>query len=304
MNRLDRLFGLLLELQDGRVRTAADLASRFGVTVRTIYRDAAALVNEGIPLRAEAGVGYQLKPGFFLSPLDFTPDEAVVLTLGLAWMEGHTGGRWARHTQTAQAKVTAALGPRARNEAERLSTLVSLFSEKRTLDLDDSRVRLCLKAVAERRTLALTYTSLKDRVSTDRVVEPRNLSYSGGAWYLEAWCRLRHEVRAFRFDRIDALGWHGEPVPDRPETSSAPRVWTVVVEVPETERRWVDERQHWGLTSQRPADRGVFYEYRIDDLGEILPWVLSWGPRVLVREPRELVDLVRSAAQNLVNMLT
>lgn len=304
MARLDRLFGLLLELQDGRVRTAADLAAHFGVTVRTIYRDAAVLVAEGIPLRAEAGVGYQLKPGFFLSPLDFTPDEAVVLTLGLSWVASHTRGRWSRLTQTASAKVSTALGPRARSEAERLTTLVSLFSEKRTLDLDDHRVRLCLKAVAEHRTLALAYTSLKDRITTERVVEPRNLSYSGGTWYLEGWCRLRQAVRAFRFDRIESLSWHGEPIPLRAETSGPPRKWRVIVEVPESEYRWVSERQHWGWTSEAPGDHGMLMEYHVDDLGEFLPWLLSWGPRVRVREPQELVDQARQAAQNLVNMLT
>ena len=305
MNRLDRLFGLLLELQDGRVHTAADLASRFGVTVRTVYRDTATLVSEGIPLRAEAGVGYQLKPGFFLSPLDFTPDEAIVLRLGLSWMASHTGGRWARQTQSASAKVAAALGPKARAEAERLTTLVTLFSEKRTLDLDDARVRLCLKAVAEQKTLKLSYTSLKDRTSTERVVEPRGLSYSQGVWYLDAWCRLREEPRAFRFDRMDALAWHGQSFPLRPVPApAATRAWQVVVEVPEAQRRWVTERQHWGWVSDEAAPGGVFARYAVDDLGEFLPWLLSWGANVKEREPAQLVALVRQTAENLRTLLT
>ncbi len=305
MDRLDRLFGLLLELQDGRVKTAAGLASKFGVSIRTLYRDAATLIREGIPLRSEAGVGYQLKPGFFLSPLDFTPDEAVVLRLGLAWMAGHTGGRWARLTQTSLAKVSAALGPRAKGEADRLATLVSLFSEKRTLDLDDSRVRLCLRALAEKKTLRLSYTSRRERLSTDRIVEPTGLQYSEGIWYLEAWCRLREGLRAFRFDRIDSLTWHGQPTAPRTLANSpAERRWEVVVEVPETERRWVTERQHWGWVSEEPAGDRVRLRYRVDDLGEFLPWLLSWGPRLRVAEPPELVQMVRAAAEEWQRMLT
>lgn len=304
MTRLDRLFGLLLELQDGRVHTAAQLAERFDVTVRTVYRDAATLVAEGIPLRAEAGVGYQLRPGFFLSPLDFTPDEAVVVRLGLSWMEGHTGGRWVQNTRSALAKVTAALGPRARAEAQRLTTLVTLFSGRHTLDLDDARVRLCLKAVSERKTLRLSYTSLKDKVVTERVVEPWKLSYSGGNWYLDGWCRLREQPRAFRFDRIDVLEWHGQGFELRPEVPSAKRAWMVAVEVPESQRRWVDERQHWGWFSDEERDDGVLSRYAVDDLGEFLPWLLSWGARVRVREPAELVDLVRQAADDLRTLLT
>lgn len=304
MNRLDRLFGLLLELQDGRVHTAAELAARFGVTVRTVYRDAATLVAEGIPLRAEAGVGYQLKPGFFLSPLDFTPDEAVVLRLGLSWMEGHTGGRWAQNTRAALTKVTAALGPRARTEAERLATLITLFSEKHTLDLDDPRVRLCLKAVSERKTLRLSYTSLKDKVTTERIVEPWGLSFSAGSWYVDGWCRLREQPRSFRFDRIDALTWDGQRFELRSASASAKRAWMVAIEVPEAQRRWVDERQHWGWISDEAREDGVLARYAVDDLGEFLPWLLSWGPRVRVTEPTELVDLVRRAAVELQRLLT
>lgn len=305
VTRLDRLFGLLLELQDGRVRTGSELAERFGVSLRTLYRDAATLVAEGIPLRAEAGVGYQLRPGFFLSPLDFTPEEAVVLRLGLAWMAGHTGGRWARQTQTAAAKVSAALGPRARSEADRLATLVTLFSEKRTLDLDDPRVRLCLKAVSERRTLALSYTSLKDKSTTDRIVEPLGLSYSHGVWYLDAWCRLRQGPRAFRFDRVEALTWHGQPLADRPPDPlpRQPR-WQVVVHLPEAERRWVSERQHWAWVAETPVEGGVDARYATDDLNEFLPWLMSWGPRVRVRAPFELVSLARQAGLDLHNLLT
>lgn len=305
MDRLDRLFGLLLELQDGRVKTAAALSALFGVSVRTLYRDAATLIREGIPLRSEAGVGYQLKPGFFLSPLDFTPDEAVVLRLGLAWMGGHTSGRWSRLTQTALTKVSAALGPRAKSEADRLATLVGLFSEKRTLDLDDSRVRLCLRALAERKTLRLSYTSLRERSSTERVVEPKGLQYSEGTWYLEAWCLLRNGLRAFRFDRIDSLAWHGQPAADRPVPSSGrDRRWEVLVEVPEAERRWVTERQHWGWVSEEPAGTAVLARYRVDDLGEFLPWLLSWGPRIRVISPPELVGMVRAAAEEWQRLLT
>jgi len=304
MNRLDRLFGLLLELQDGRVHTAAQLADRFGVTARTVYRDAATLVGEGIPLRAEAGVGYQLQPGFFLSPLDFTPDEAVVLRLGLSWMAANTGGRWAHSTRSALAKVSASLGPRARAEVERFTTLITLCFGKGNLNLDDPRVRLCLKAVSERKTLRLSYTSFKDKVPTERIVEPWGLSYSAGKWYLDGWCRLRDQSRSFRFDRIDDLGWDGQRFEPRPATPSAKRAWLVAVEVPEAQRRWVDERQHWGWISDEEREDGVLARYAVDNLDEFLPWILSWGPRVRLREPAELVEMVRTSIDELRTLLT
>ena len=63
--------------------TAAVLASELGVSLRTIYRDIGSLVAEGAAIEGEAGLGYVLKPGFFLPPLMFGEDELDALILGL-----------------------------------------------------------------------------------------------------------------------------------------------------------------------------------------------------------------------------
>jgi len=76
MNRIDRLFATLLLLQSKKRIRSQELAQRFGISRRTVYRDMAALMEMGVPIVSLPGEGYEMMPGFYLPPLLFTPDEA------------------------------------------------------------------------------------------------------------------------------------------------------------------------------------------------------------------------------------
>src|ERR1700720_1726919 len=77
MNRLDRLTAILIQLQSKRVVTAQEIAERFNVSLRTVYRDIRTLEEGGIPLTGEAGVGYSIMDGYRLPPVMFTKEEAT-----------------------------------------------------------------------------------------------------------------------------------------------------------------------------------------------------------------------------------
>src|SRR5690606_36539481 len=79
MNRFDRVTSILIQLQSRKVIKAQDLAERFGVSVRTIYRDIRSLEEAGVPLYGEAGVGYSMAEGYKLPPVMFTREEAMAL---------------------------------------------------------------------------------------------------------------------------------------------------------------------------------------------------------------------------------
>jgi len=91
MNRTDRLVAMVMRLQGRRVVRAEDMAAHFEVSVRTVYRDVAALGEAGVPIVGEPGVGYALVKGYHLPPLSLTRDEAAALFVGGA-LAG-SGGR-------------------------------------------------------------------------------------------------------------------------------------------------------------------------------------------------------------------
>ncbi|WP_093739355.1 helix-turn-helix transcriptional regulator [Sulfitobacter delicatus] len=80
----DRLVALIDILRDGQLHRAEDLAQRFDVSVRTIYRDMDKLIASGVPVAGTRGEGYRVTPAITLPPLSLTPAELEALNLGLA----------------------------------------------------------------------------------------------------------------------------------------------------------------------------------------------------------------------------
>ena len=86
MNRLDRLTAILIHLQSKRVVRASEIADRFEISLRTVYRDIRSLEEAGVPIGAEAGVGYFLE-NYHLPPVMFTNAEASALVFGGKFIE-------------------------------------------------------------------------------------------------------------------------------------------------------------------------------------------------------------------------
>ena len=81
MNRIDRLTAILIHLQSQKIVKAEEIADRFEISVRTVYRDVKALMEAGVPIGSEAGTGYFIVDGYHLPPVMFTQDEAGSMLL-------------------------------------------------------------------------------------------------------------------------------------------------------------------------------------------------------------------------------
>src|SRR3954469_10782685 len=103
VNRLDRALGILLLLRSGAGISARELARRFEVSTRTIYRDIEALSALGVPVYAERGRGggIRLLEGYFLPPVSFTQREALSLLLGVTLLGSLRGRPFAAEMETA-----------------------------------------------------------------------------------------------------------------------------------------------------------------------------------------------------------
>src|SRR2546428_6958524 len=111
MRRADRLFQIVQFLRGRRLTTAAFLAGRLGVSLRTVYRDVRDLSLSGVPVEGEAGVGYRLRAGFDGPPLMFTLNEIEALAVGARMGEAWGGPGLADSAGTAIEKIVAAPPP-------------------------------------------------------------------------------------------------------------------------------------------------------------------------------------------------
>src|SRR5256885_10574062 len=114
MRRADRLFQIVQFLRGRRLTTAAFLAGRLGVSLRTVYRDVRDLSLSGVPVEGEAGVGYRLRAGFDVPPLMFTLNEIEALAVGARMVEAWGGPGVAPSARTPSREIRPGRPPHPR----------------------------------------------------------------------------------------------------------------------------------------------------------------------------------------------
>ena len=173
------------------------LAEELGVSLRTLYRDILSLQGQGAEIEGEAGLGYVLKPGFWLPPLMLSSEEIEALVLGARWVGARTDDKLARAARDAIAKISAVLPPRLRDDVE-ASTLIVPGKAADAAAPDLATIRA---AIRSERKLALEYCDAQG-ARTERTIWPFGVGYFDEARVVMAWCELRQGFRHFRADRI------------------------------------------------------------------------------------------------------
>ncbi|WP_199175554.1 helix-turn-helix transcriptional regulator [Telmatospirillum siberiense] len=211
MSRIHRLFDLLQILRRHRCPVSgADLARTAGISLRTLYRDIAALQAMGAEIEGEPGVGYILRPGFLLPPLMFSEEEIEALALGARWVGKRTDKALAEAARNAIAKISAVLPSDLRHRLQDDALLVGPGWERtQSVDLKDLR-----RLLREERKLSMAYRDEKGLLS-QRTVWPITLGFFESTRILVAWCELRQDFRHFRIDRIEAADLLPERYPRR-----------------------------------------------------------------------------------------
>ena len=180
--------------------TAQDLAARFGVSVRTIYRDLDALREAHFPLLAEAGPGggYALDPGYRLPPINFTAREAALLVTAAEWLTRHRLIPFVDTLNDAVDKVRAVLPASTRTEVGHLiGTLSFVGVPSRPVDADVRRT--IEQAWYEGRSVRMVYDG--HRGVTERRIVIRRIVLDRAEVLLNTTDLDLGEARQFRLHR-------------------------------------------------------------------------------------------------------
>ena len=316
MNRFDRVTSILLLLQTRSVVTARFLADHFDVTLRTIYRDIRTLETAGVPIGAEAGVGYFLEAGYALPPICFTLDEAAALLLGEKLLKSRLDDASLADFQSALHKVRAVID---RSDNDFLSALDSdtavlpggepfPLSDNATPtppdaetrvrgDGDDRWLRECRAAVIHRHVVSITYRTPTQTTPTTRDIEPIGLFYYSSHWHLIAWCRVREAYRDFRLDRVDTFVAQAEQFARRSRLTlqqyldqqpSRDGLLDVELVFDSASARFVGEQRYsFGFVDEREHAEGVQMRFLTHLPDYMARWLLQFadGVRVVRGDP-------------------
>ncbi len=201
MRRADRLFDILQTLRVAtRPITAATIAERLEVTVRTVYRDIATLQARRIPIEGAPGLGYLLRQGFDLPPLMFTADEVDAIAVGARLVRRLRDPGLHSAADSVLRKVTTVLPQALRDSLTDAPFFVSDGGADAPRGIDLAQLRF---AIRHTRKLRISYADSHGR-QTQRTVWPVAMAYYVDVTILGAWCELRADFRHFRVERIVA----------------------------------------------------------------------------------------------------
>ncbi|MEV0285815.1 YafY family protein [Kribbella sp. NPDC050820] len=197
-----RLLLLLSLLQAHQHWTGPELATRLGVTTRTVRNDVERLRSLGYPVEASPGVagGYRLGAGAALPPLLLDDEEAVAVAVGLRTAAGGSVAGIEETSVRALAKLEQVLPSRLRH---RVSTLHSYTVQVPGSGpvVDPSVLTTLTTVCRDHERLRFDYASHAGTASV-RTVEPYRLAHLRGRWYLVAFDLDRADWRTFRVDRL------------------------------------------------------------------------------------------------------
>ncbi len=308
MNRTDRLLAIVLELQGKKRQRADDLAATFEVSSRTIYRDVQALCEAGVPIVSVPGRGYSLIEGYFLPPLSFTTDEATMLLLGSDFMAQSFDAQYRAAAQSAHRKIAGVLPDRLRVEVHSLQNSIHFVARGIDARPDEAaKLQRLRQAILDRTTVRFRYSARYPADNTRqthlRDADPYSLTHIGGAWYLAAYCHLRHSVRTFRLDRMDDLT-RLDATFERPAEFQlqrrdlfGPGSFDVHVRFDPEVVRWVRETPSFYAVAEEETPDGLLVTLHVRQETEILQWLLGWGRHVHILAPDSLRARVAEEAE-------
>jgi predicted DNA-binding transcriptional regulator YafY len=304
-----RVLAVLDLLQNHGQMRGDDLAARLEVDVRTVRRYALILRERGIPVEVKRGRygGYSLPAGY-RQPLALTKEEALALTYGLLGAGQQALGLNERDAARTLKKVTRVLPAATRDLIGALDGAVTFATPR--LSGDFGGAPECLDAVVQaiqaRYRVRIRYCAQTGDV-TERDVDPYQVAYRAGRWYLVGHCHLRADLRVFRLDHIQHARVLAETFTPQPVDAVA-AVERSIAQVP---WRWefavLADAPLATLRSRMPATVAIFHPQAdgvllrgfADDL-DVLACTLAGlrCPLVIVR-PDELRVRVRALADRL-----
>ncbi len=314
MNRIDRIAAILIQLQSRRVTKAQHIANRFGISLRTVYRDIRTLEEAGVPIIGEAGTGYSLADGYRLPPVSFTLDEATAFITAEKLVEKLTDQDNSSSFKSAMYKIRAVLRNADKDYLTGIDESVEVLRARCLPQLPDhiNPMQIILKAIAVRQVVSLSYFSFYRQTHTERCVEPVGVFYLDNHWHLIAWCQMQEDYRDFRFDRMLSVQ-HTEDVISKNHPSlkdylakvyEQRNLHRVVLRVDKEAALHLGEQKYYnGYIGETPIGDELEMSFLTISLEGFARWYMSFGDYASIIEPDSLIERVKDITQKLFEKL-
>ena len=318
LNKTERLFALVLLLQNRPNMSSRDLAEHFGVSRRTIFRDLRTLGESGVPLTYAEDGGYEILEGYQLPPLMLSAREAATLLVGTAFTTLQPDASLRADADAVAMKIRSVLPEPVREYIDNLQerTVLAPFNETQdrggATDKEQGLWFELSEAIARQRRVKMTYYVASRDEETVREVDPLGLVYYSDHWNLIAYDHLRDDIRNFRLDQIKKLRTRFDRFEPPAgfdlkehlrERGTSPKNVRITVRFRNRAWRWA-RRQVPADVEQELREEGGWTRvtFEFENLGYVAKWLLRYGTDAEVVEPAELRDEVAEQARSVAEM--
>jgi len=306
MSKAKRLLDILLFVSAKKQFTAQEIADTFNISVRTVHRYLLDLSDMGLPIYAEQGRngGYTVLSSTILPPILFTEDEAVAIFFAFQSLQYYRDLPFNTELKSVSQKLYNSLQNEAQKKVDSLQSYIAFWNPKRTIStplLSD-----VLEAVMNHSQLEIQYES-KSGITT-KLVHPIGVYAHDGLWYMPAIHLQTEKTLLFRVDRIHSM----IVINNGYKTSIHLQQWLENPLEPQQPIRLYVELTREGVrqcTSEPNFEKtvichsdGTGYIDTIIDQGEIhfiSALFYRLGQHAIVKEPPELIQLLRKHAQDI-----
>ena len=316
VSRIYRLLRLIALLQSNRGYSANELAEELSISKRTLFRDLNSLELARVPYYFDNDAGcYRIGNHFFLPPVNLTLQEALSMLLLTRRLKNETNAPMLTEGKKAASKIEGILpGPireHIGNVIDSVSMHLAPLADHTGADVWFEKLSA---AIVTKNRCRLRYYSFFDKGEIAVTVNPLRLVFMHRAWYLLAWSLKEKQLRTYKLIRILKLTVQKKKFITDHSTeleSHFGDAWTMI---PEGKLHNVKLHFHpmvasnvaevnWHKSQQITwnNDKSIEYHVTVDGLGEIVWWILGYGDKVTVREPKELVDKIAEIARNMLS---
>lgn len=309
MNRFDRVFSTLVLLQTRRVIKAMTIAERFGISLRTVYRDVRTLKNAGVPIIGDPGIGYSITDGYRLPPLMFNEGEAAALLTAEKFIGKVTDKKTQDYYSNAMIKIKAILRRSEKQALEVLDNSIAISNNKALTN--KTYLQDLFSSLAAKQLLKIQYKKA-DGTSSERNLEPIGCYYHANNWYLVAFCQLKVAYRTFKVNRIAQLqvleqNFDTKHISLQDYIDQQGQSWKKehqfhaieIVFNPSLVQYAESRKYYFGFTGQTIEKDGVHMKFLNASLEVIARWLLQFGDQATVLAPIALRSRLQVLATQL-----
>jgi len=299
MNRFNRVTAIFIQLQSKKIVKAKEIADRFDVSLRTIYRDIQTLAEAGVPIASEAGVGYSLIEGYRLPPVMFTKQEVTAFLTAEKFVEKFTDTVIDTHFKSGMMKIRAILQNTEKELLETIENQIEVVRRNTFLqnEKNSGSLEVFIESISEQKALKIQYHTFYSDEIKDRIIEPIGIFFALNFWHTIAYCELRKDYRDFRLDRILRIEKtkhsfkqkHPSVKEYLQKVTEEQAMEKVVIRVEKDIVRYLQgQKYYYGLIDEKAIGDGVQMTFLTSSIEFFIRWFMMFADKAEIMSPKSL----------------